>query len=254
MAVLRELAQDITRATGVNELSVEPMARSGSNMTMLLRGEGQVFFAKIFTDADVNAADANLRYDREKQILSKRWPVPMPVMVYSADTERVIVTREVQGHGFKHFIEQGRVMDALGMMARWVAGFHAAVGTQKRDETLWDHFGQYDEMEGNPAYAVLRDLLSQVPLTEYVLTKGDVSAHNFKFNDKGAVGLDFESVGYRAKEFDLIGMIRGLHKLTGESISAMSDTVVQQYDTVRRIDDIETTAAAVAVLTELTDY
>ena len=86
MAVLRELAQDITRATGVNQLSVEPMARSDKNMTMLLRGEGQAFFAKIFTDADASAGDANLRYDREKQILSKRWPVAMPVMVYSADT------------------------------------------------------------------------------------------------------------------------------------------------------------------------
>ncbi|MDF0600828.1 phosphotransferase [Psychromarinibacter sp. C21-152] len=254
MAVLRELAGDITKAVGINHLDVEPMARSASNMTMLLRGGGQVFFAKIYTDADLNALDANLRYDREKEILSQRWPVPTPTMVYSADVERVIVTREVPGHGFKHFMDEGRTLEALGMMARWIAGFHASADPQPRDETLWDHFSQYEELEGNAAFADLRGLLQSVPLTEYVLTKGDCTAHNFKFNENGAIGLDFEGAAYRAKEYDLVSMIRGLASLTGESIEAMTDVVVQQYATVRDIDDQEATKAAVRALVEVTDY
>ena len=228
MPILRDLANDITRATGIPELEVEPMARSASNMTMLLRGGGQVFFAKIYTDASQNALDANLRYDREKEILSKRWPVPTPTLVYSADTERVLVTREVPGHGFKHFMDEGRSLEALGLMARWIAGFHASTEPQPRDGSLWDHFSQYDELETNADFLALRGRLEQVPLKEYVLTKGDCAAANFKFGENGAIGLDFEGVAFRAKEYDLIALIRGLHSLTGESISAMVDTVVQQ--------------------------
>lgn len=254
MAVLRELAGDITKAVGVNHLEVEPMARSASNMTMLLRGGGQVFFAKIYTDADLNALDANLRYDREKEILSQRWPVPTPTMVYSADVERVIVTREVVGHGFKHFMDEGRTLEALGMMARWIAGFHASAEPQPRDETLWDHFSQYEELEGNEAFLGLRDLLQAIPLTEYVLTKGDCTTHNFKFNENGAVGIDFEGVAYRAKEFDFVSMIRGLHSLTGESIEAMTDAIVQQYAAVRKIADEDATKEAVTALVRVTDY
>lgn len=254
MAVLRDLAEDITRAVGIKELEVEPMARSASNMTMLLRGGGQVFFAKIYTDADVNSLDANLRYDREKEILSKRWPVPTPTMVYSADVQRVIVTREVPGHGFKHFMDEGRTHEALGMMARWIAGFHASAAAQPRDETLWDHFRQYEELESNAEFAALRPMLSALPVTEHVLTKGDCSAANFKFNENGAVGLDFESVAFRAREFDLISLIRGLSALTGESIPAMTDTIVQQYASVRPFEDQEATKEAVEAIVRITDY
>lgn len=254
MAVLRDLADDITKAVGIKELDVQPMARSASNMTMLLRGGGQVFFAKIYTDADLNALDANLRYDREKEILSKRWPVPVPTMVYSADVERVIVTREVPGHGFKHFMDEGRTLEALGMMARWIAGFHASAEPQPRDESLWDHFRQYDELESNADFAALKPLLSAIPLTEFVLTKGDCSAQNFKFNENGAIGLDFEAAAFRAKEFDMVALVRGLSGLTGESIPALVDTVVQQYASVRPIEDAEATRNAVSALVKLTDY
>ncbi len=254
MPVLRDLADDITKAVGIKELDVEPMARSASNMTMLLRGGGQVFFAKIYTDADLNALDANLRYDREKEILSRRWPVPMPTMVYSADVERVIVTREVPGHGFKHYMDDGRTHEALGLMARWIAGFHGSAEPQPRDETLWDHFRQYDELESNAAFAALQPMLSAMPLREFVLTKGDCSAANFKFGENGAIGLDFEGVAFRAKEFDMISLIRGLSGLSGESIEAMTDTVVQQYASVRAIDDPDGTKAAVNAIVKITDY
>ena len=254
MPILRDLANDITRATGIPELEVEPMARSASNMTMLLRGGGQVFFAKIYTDASQNALDANLRYDREKEILSKTWPVPTPTLVYSADVERVLVTREVPGYGFKHYMDEGRALEALGMMARWVAGFHASAEPQPQDGTLWDHFSQYAELQDDPDFAELKDLLSAAPLKEYVLTKGDCSAANFKFGDDGAIGLDFEGAAYRAMEYDLVALIRGLESVTGESVPAMVDTVVQQYASVRRIDDPEATKAIVRALVEFTDY
>jgi len=254
MPVLRELAEDITQAVGVGELNVEPMRRSKSNMTMLLRGDGQVFFAKIYTDANPTSLDANQRYDREKEILSRDWPVATPQLVYSADVERVLVTREVAGHGFKHFMDQGRSLEALGMMSRWVAGFHASAAPQPQDGTLWDHFSQYAELQEDADFRTLKDQLSTVPLKEYVLTKGDCAASNFKFTDDGAIGLDFEGAAYRAKEYDMVALIRGLAGLTGESISAMVDTVVQQYASVREIDDIEATRAAVRAIVEVTDY
>ena len=254
MPVLRELAEDITRAVGVGELNVEPMARSRSNMTMLLRGGGQVFFAKIYTDANPTSLDANQRYDREKEILSKQWPVPTPQLVYSADVERVLVTREVAGHGFKHFMDEGRTLEALGLMARWVAGFHASAEPQPQDGSLWDHFSRYVELQDDPEFRALKDVLSAIPLKEYVLTKGDCAASNFKFTDAGAIGLDFEGAAFRAKEYDMVALIRGLESLTGESVSAMVDTVVQQYASVRPIDDSKATAAAVEALVRATDY
>ncbi len=254
MPVLRELAEDITKATGVAELVVEPMARSKSNMTMLLRGSGQVFFAKIYTDADRVSLDANERYDREKEILSKRWRVPTPMLVYSADVERVLVTREVPGHGFKHFMDEGRALEALGMMARWVAGFHASAEPAPQDGTLWDHFSKYEEFQDDPQFAGLRDLLAAQPLKEFVLTKGDCAAANFKFSENGAIGLDFEGVAFRAKEYDLLSLIRGLESLTGESVSDMVDTVVQQYSTVRPIEDEAATKAVVEALVRVSDY
>jgi tRNA A-37 threonylcarbamoyl transferase component Bud32 len=257
MPVIQDLSDQITRATGVPELQVEPMARSASNLTMLMRGGGQVFFAKIYTDAGdaaPGALDANQRYDREKAILARDWPVPMPTMLFAADTERVIVTREVPGDGFKHFLDEGRALEALGLMARWVAGFHASAEPQPRDETLWDHFSRYAELKDNPRMEEIRALLEAVPLTHFVLTKGDCTASNFKFDGNGAIGLDFEGAAYRAMEYDLVSMIRGLAGLTGETVEDMVDTVVQQYATVRPIADQDATKAAVRALVEVSDY
>lgn len=254
MPVLHDLAEDITRAAGVPELNVEPMSKSPSNMTMLLRGGGQVFFAKIFTDADLNALAADLRYDREKEILSQRWQVPTPQLVFAADVERVLVTREVVGHGFKHFVDEGRTLEALGMMARWVAGFHASARPQPHEGSLWDHFARYGELRHNADFAGLEPMLRARPLKELVLTKGDCAATNFKFTPAGAVGLDFEGAAFRAAEFDMIALIRGLEALTGESIADMADTVVQQYATVRGIEDIAATTTVVRKIVEVSDY
>ncbi len=258
MPVIQELSDQITRATGVPELQVEPMARSASNLTMLMRGGGQVFFAKIYTDAGDDAAegalDANERYDREKAILTRDWRVRMPSILFAADNERVIVTREVAGDGFKHFLDEGRSLEALGLMARWVAGFHASAEPQPRDETLWDHFSRYAELRDNPRMAAAREVLESVKVTHHVLTKGDCTAANFKFDGNGAIGLDFEGAAYRVKEYDLLSMIRGMSGLTGETVEDMVDTVVQQYASVRPIADQDGTKAALRALVQITDY
>ena len=196
MPVLRDLSDQITRALGVRELKVQPLVQSSANITMLMRGDGQALFAKIFTDADPTKLNANQRYDREKTILSKTWPVGMPQLVYFADTERVLVTREVKGHGFKHFRDADNTLDALGGMAGWLAGFHAAAEVQPKTGTLWDDFSQYAEFREAAGFPALQGLLSDYPLTEYVLSKGDCMAANFKFTPTGVVGLDFEGVAY----------------------------------------------------------
>ena len=254
MPVLRELAKEITEAVGIRELAVEAHSRSSANMTMLLRGDGQAFFAKIFTKGDFSKIDANVRYDREKQILSKTWPVGMPKLVYSADVPRVLVTREVRGWGFKHFMDNGETLDALGKIARWIAGFHASGETQPMGGSLWDEFTKYPEFNEAMGFDELRPLLEASSLSEYVLSKGDCSAANFKFSDKGVVGLDFEGVAFRAREYDLIGLLQGLHGLTGESIEDMVDTVVKQYASVRPIEDQHATKEVIQRLVEITDY
>ncbi len=254
MPVLRDLSEQITRALGVRELKVEPIAQSSANLTMLMRGDGQAFFAKIFTDADPTKLNANQRYDREKAILSKTWPVGVPQLVYSADTERVLVTREVKGYGFKHYRDADESLEALGKMAGWLAGFHAAAEVQPKTGSLWDDFSQYAEFRETAGFPALIGTLSDYPLKEYVLSKGDCMAANFKFTPSGVVGLDFEGVAFRPKEYDLVALLQGLSRLTGESVPDMSAMVVQQYHAIRPIDDVAATIAVVTRLVELTDY
>jgi len=253
MPVLQDLAHHITRAVGIETLSVQPIQHSKINETVLLKGAGQAFYAKIFRSAAITALDPKIRYDREMSILSRTWSVPTPSLIYHSDDERVVVTREVLGDSFQDFIAQGRSLEALGMMARWLAGFHTSAPARPRSGTLWDHFSQFGELKRNPDFWTLQPLLSEHPIGQVVLTKGDCASANFKFTEKGAVGLDFEGVAFRAMEFDLVSLIRGLHALTGESVEAMVATVVEQYHSVRAIDQPKATAKVVKALVTVSD-
>jgi len=254
MPVLRDLADEITRALGIPELQVRPFSRSGANAVLLLQGAGQAFFAKIFTDNDPNRLDANTRYDREKTILSRSWPVGMPDLVYAADVPRVLVTREVIGLGVKHFIDRGETLDAIAMMARWLAGFHAAAAVQPRQGALWDDFIKYPEFRTAPGFSAHRKALGAYPLKEYVLAKGDATAVNFRFRGGQAIAYDFEGVAYRAREYDMVALIQGLNRLTGTTIADMVDTVVEQYASQRQIDDPAATKDVLNRILSVSDY
>jgi hypothetical protein len=254
MPVLRDLANEITRALNIPELKVSPFSRSSANIVLLLQGAGQAFFAKIFTNNDLEKLDANIRYDREKAILTKPWPVGIPKLVYAADVQRVLVTREVVGFGFKHYIDSGEVLEAMGMMAQWLAGFHAAAEVQPMEGTLWDDFVKYAEFRNSPGFDAHKGALMDYPLKEYVLSKGDATAVNFKFKAGKAIALDFEGVAFRAKEYDLVALIQGLNRLTNTTIADMVDTVVTQYAKVRPIDDPEATKDVINRVLSVSDY
>ncbi len=254
MPVLRELQQEITETIGTSELDVTTWSRSSSNIVLLMRAEKQAYFAKIFAESHPGRVTADRRYSREKQILSQPLRVGKPNLVYSSDGARVLVTEAIPGFGFLYFIDRGEVLRGLRMMSKWVAGFHNSVPPQPvEEETLWSHLKQYAEFLDKPGFAALEQELDAIPVTELVLTKGDTSAANFRFNRQGVFGLDFEGCGMRAKEYDMIGLIEGLHELTGESVEDMAQAVIDGYTEVRVVADSETVMKSIVKIVAVLD-
>ena len=138
MALMRDCAPQIAAATGEPRLRVSPFSRSSGNITLALKGQKANFFAKVFAFDRKRGIPAKLRYAREKAVLTCPWQVRIPQLTLSLDVPRLLVTREVVGHGFKLHVDEGRMIDGLVEISRWIAGFHASAQTTPRGSTFWD--------------------------------------------------------------------------------------------------------------------
>lgn len=249
MPVLRQLQDELTASTGASALEVAPWSRSRGNVVTLLRGpaEGQAFFAKIFAFDVTGGMSANERYRREKTILDKMGGMGAPELVFAADVERVLVTRAVAGQGIKRLLAQGEAKTAIAAVAQWLGRFHNRFEPHPAQEaTLLEHFQLYPEFTSCAGFPTLSPLLSDMPLTELVMSRGDGGLSNFRLAPDRVVGLDFEGAAYRAKEFDMIGMAQGFHALTDESAEDIADWVVAHYALQSPVEDMAKTVTLIA--------
>jgi hypothetical protein len=252
MGVMQNLQDQIVRAVNAQSLDVSTWSQSANNVVLLLNApNGRSFFAKIFALEQDGGLPAQLRYRRERDILRALNGDGAPRLLWHADQERVLVTAAIEGFGVKYFLDKGRAATAVEHMARWVARFHQQFETTPvEDQTLWTHVSQYPRYAMADGFDHLEPLLSSMRLRERVMSRGDCSATNFKFNRNGTFGLDFEGAALRAKEIDLLEIVSSIAELTGESVEALSEVAVQHYALVRPIDDKTKTVDVISRLSE----
>jgi hypothetical protein len=166
-------------------------SRSSSNIVVLLQEpDGEAFFAKVFAYDVPGGLTANQRYKREKAILSAMDSRGAPELVFSADVERVLVTRGVIGRGVKHFIDNGNALVGLGAISQWLARFHNRFETHPApDHNLLQHFEHYLGYTSLNGFEALGDVMQSLPLNELVMSRGDGSASNFRFTGEGAEAI-----------------------------------------------------------------
>jgi hypothetical protein len=253
MSLIKDLQADLLRATGVDRLEVSLWSRSSSNIVVLLQEpDGEAFFAKVFAYDVPGGLTANQRYKREKAILSAMDSRGAPELVFSADVERVLVTRGVVGRGVKHFIDNGNALVGLGAISQWLARFHNRFETHPApDHNLLQHFEHYLGYTSLNGFEALGDVMQSLPLNELVMSRGDGSASNFRFTEDRVVGLDFEGAAYRAPEADMIAIAQDFHVLTGEGAEAISKCVVSHYAFDRAIKQPERTIELISGFLEI---
>lgn len=253
MPIIQDLQEDILKACGTDRLDVSLWSKSTSNVVALLKGStGEAFFAKVFAYDVSSGLNASERYTREKAILSAMGGRGAPELVYSADVERVLVTRGVVGRGAKHFIDNGNALVALGSISQWLARFHNRFETRPAsDRNLLQHFEHYPGYASLDGFEALGDVMQSLPLSELVMSRGDGSASNFRFTEDRVVGLDFEGAAYRAPVADMISIAQDFHILTDEPVEVIADCVVAHYTLVRPIEGVERTVELIVELLQM---
>lgn len=250
MQVFEELAPDITRALGLNNIAANSWRKGDRNIVYALSHPGGNFFAKVYAFEGDGGLTAAERFRREKGILSQRWPIGVPRLRFAADTQRVLIMEAIEGPGFKHYVDIGRPLEAVGKIAAWLAGFHSAAPKTPMEGDLWT------AMSALPNYAHLgamtwhKEALAALPVVEHVLSKGDVRMAKWKFGEDGVTGLDFEETAMRPKEFDLAEVIRAAHALSDSPIRDLAQEMIERYGEIREIAQPSETIDALMRLAE----